>query len=69
MTVDENHLPVGAKFFPKPYNESAIVEAMRGMLPKAEWQHPPTSEVGLGSVYDSASTVGLCINHADNAKT
>ena len=49
MTVDENHLPVGAKLFPKPYNESAIVEAMRGMLPKAKWQHPPTSEVGLGA--------------------
>jgi two-component system, response regulator PdtaR len=49
MTVDENHLPVGAKLFPKPYNESSIVEAMRGMLPKAKWQHPPTSEIGLGA--------------------
>ena len=50
--VDESHLPVGARFFSKPYDESAIVEAMRGMLPKAKWQRPPTSEVGLGSVYD-----------------
>jgi two-component system, response regulator PdtaR len=58
MTIDESHLPVGAKFFPKPYNESALVEAMRGMLPKAKWQHPPTSEVGLGSVDDSAPTGG-----------
>jgi CheY-like chemotaxis protein len=32
MTVDENHLPVGARFFRKPYDESAIVEAMIGML-------------------------------------
>ena len=49
MTIDESHLPMEARFFPKPYNESAIVEAMRGMLPKAKWQHPPTSEVGLGA--------------------
>ena len=32
MTVDENRLPAGARFFPKPYDESAIVEAMIGML-------------------------------------
>ena len=32
MTVDENYLPVGARFFRKPYDESAIVEAMIGML-------------------------------------
>ncbi len=30
--VDESRLPEGARFFPKPYNDSAIVEAMRGML-------------------------------------
>jgi CheY-like chemotaxis protein len=33
--VDESHLPMGAMFFPKPYDESAIVEAMIGMLSKA----------------------------------
>ena len=32
MTVDENHLPVGARLFPKPYDESAVVEAIIGML-------------------------------------
>ena len=32
MTIDESRLPVGARFFPKPYDESAIVEAMMGML-------------------------------------
>jgi two-component system, response regulator PdtaR len=32
MTVDENYLPVGARFFRKPYDEIAIVEAMIGML-------------------------------------
>jgi hypothetical protein len=30
--VDESHLPVGARFFSKPYNDSTIVEAMMGML-------------------------------------
>jgi two-component system, response regulator PdtaR len=42
FTVDESHLPMGAMFFPKPYDESAIVEAMIGMLSKASGQphHP-----------------------------
>jgi CheY-like chemotaxis protein len=31
-SVMQTHLPAGAKFFGKPYNESAIIEAMRGML-------------------------------------
>jgi two-component system, response regulator PdtaR len=35
ITVDESHLPVGARFFSKPYNDSAIVEAMMGMLSEA----------------------------------
>ena len=35
ITVDEGHLPVGARFFSKPYNDSAIVEAMMGMLSEA----------------------------------
>lgn len=30
--VEESHLPAGARFFGKPYNEAAIVEAIRGML-------------------------------------
>jgi DNA-binding NtrC family response regulator len=40
--VDESHLPMGAMFFPKPYDESAIVEAMIRMLSKANGQprHP-----------------------------
>jgi CheY-like chemotaxis protein len=38
--VDESHLPVGARFFSKPYNDSTIVEAMIGMLPGADEEHP-----------------------------
>jgi two-component system, response regulator PdtaR len=30
--IDPQALPSGARFFPKPYRESAIVEAMTGML-------------------------------------
>jgi two-component system, response regulator PdtaR len=33
--VDESDLPVGARFFPKPYSESTIVGAMVGMLSDA----------------------------------
>jgi two-component system, response regulator PdtaR len=33
--ADESHLPAGARFFPKPYSESAIVEAMIAMLADA----------------------------------
>ena len=40
MTIGESHLPMEARFFPKPYNESAIVEAMRGMLPKSSNRDP-----------------------------
>ena len=35
MIVGETHLPLGARFFPKPYDETAIVEAMMGMLSEA----------------------------------
>jgi CheY-like chemotaxis protein len=40
--IDQSHLPVGAMFFPKPYDESAIIEAMIAMLSKANGQprHP-----------------------------
>jgi DNA-binding NtrC family response regulator len=34
--VEQSQMPVGARFFPKPYNESAIIEAVRGMLSKAD---------------------------------
>ena len=37
--VDEGHLPVGARFFSKPYNDSTIVEAMMGMLSGGNEQH------------------------------
>jgi CheY-like chemotaxis protein len=33
LVVDQSLLPVGAKFFPKPYRNSAIVEALLGTLP------------------------------------
>jgi CheY-like chemotaxis protein len=32
MIVAESHLPQGARFFLKPYADSAIIEAIRGML-------------------------------------
>lgn len=34
--VEQSLMPVGARFFPKPYNEDAIIEAMRGMLSEAD---------------------------------
>lgn len=37
--VDEGDLPVGARFFSKPYNDSTIVEAMMGMLSGGNEQH------------------------------
>ena len=33
--VAEAELPLGARFFPKPYRHTAIVEAMIGMLARA----------------------------------
>jgi two-component system, response regulator PdtaR len=38
--IDESHLPAGARFFPKPYNESKLIEAMMGMLSDAFGGHP-----------------------------
>ena len=40
MIVGETHLPLGARFFPKPYDETAIVEAMMGILSKANGGPP-----------------------------
>ena len=40
MIVGETHLPLGARFFPKPYDETAIVEAMMGMLSEAKGGPP-----------------------------
>ncbi len=31
-TVEESHLPAGARFFSKPYNENNVIEVMRSML-------------------------------------
>jgi CheY-like chemotaxis protein len=39
--VDRSHLPVGARFFSKPYNDSAILEAMMAMLANADGQRSP----------------------------
>jgi CheY-like chemotaxis protein len=33
--LDESHLPVGARFFSKPYSDKTIVGAMMGMLSAA----------------------------------
>jgi two-component system, response regulator PdtaR len=37
--VEENHLPAGARFFPKPYSEITIVGAMIAMLSDASARH------------------------------
>jgi CheY-like chemotaxis protein len=41
MLVEQKHLPKGARFFHKPYRESAILEAMHGMLVNAMGGHSP----------------------------
>ena len=38
--VAKSHLPVGARFFSKPYDDSTIVEAMTGMLAETHHQNP-----------------------------
>ncbi len=38
--INESHLPLGAKLFPKPYSDAPIVEAMIGMLSDANGWHP-----------------------------
>jgi two-component system, response regulator PdtaR len=40
--VDESHLPAGARFFPKPYSDSAVLGAMTVMLSDASDRHMPT---------------------------
>jgi CheY-like chemotaxis protein len=35
IVVDPHEIPLGARFFPKPYRETSIVEAMTGMLSDA----------------------------------
>lgn len=37
--LDESHLPEGARFFPKPYGNQPIVEAMMAMLAVARNGH------------------------------
>ena len=32
VAIDTKELPAGARFFPKPYRETSIVDAMIGML-------------------------------------
>jgi CheY-like chemotaxis protein len=34
--VEESHLPSGARFFPKPYGNTAIIETMTRMIAEAE---------------------------------
>jgi CheY-like chemotaxis protein len=36
--LDESQLPLGARFFAKPYDGAAIVQAIIGMLPEGEWR-------------------------------
>jgi CheY-like chemotaxis protein len=37
--VEESHLPAGARFFSKPYDDGAIVEAMMRLLPGPFVEH------------------------------
>ena len=41
--VEESHLPAGARFFPKPYDCGAIVEAMTRMSPGPYGEHADLS--------------------------
>lgn len=40
-TVGEKHLPVGARFFPKPYRESTLVQAMIDLLVDDDYRGHP----------------------------
>jgi two-component system, response regulator PdtaR len=42
VIADESHLPAGARFFSKPYRDSAIVGAMIAMLSDASASSSPT---------------------------
>ena len=46
MLVEERHLPFGARFFPKPYSESALVEAMIDMHAGANGRSVDSSAAG-----------------------
>ncbi len=37
--VDESHLPVGAKFFVKPYDDSTIIDAIVELLSEGNSEH------------------------------
>jgi two-component system, response regulator PdtaR len=39
--IEESHLPVGAKFFSKPYDEGAIIQTVMGMLSEANGETRP----------------------------
>jgi two-component system, response regulator PdtaR len=39
--IEESHLPVGAKFFCKPYDEGAIIQTVMGMLSEANGETRP----------------------------
>jgi two-component system, response regulator PdtaR len=38
--IEESHRPPGARFFPKPYSEDAMIKAMTAMLAEANVQRP-----------------------------
>src|SRR5579863_1733205 len=44
--VEERHLPLGARFFPKPYDESALVAAMVDLLAGANGGRAEPSAAG-----------------------
>ena len=37
--VDESHLPAGAKFFVKPYDDGIIIQAIISMLSEGDGAH------------------------------
>jgi CheY-like chemotaxis protein len=48
--LDESHLPAEAKFFPKPYDEGAILETIIRMLSELNREHHPPMKNRVGFV-------------------
>jgi CheY-like chemotaxis protein len=47
--IHESRLPVGARFFAKPYDVDTIIQAMTGMLAPANDEHAPLVSTKLAS--------------------
>jgi two-component system, response regulator PdtaR len=40
MAIDQSRLPIGTRFFPKPYRNSAVLETLLGLLPPPNYATP-----------------------------